>query len=127
MNFGTTPQNGPASWQNRFVNTRLSTLQVSAPGLEYSVPVCDDGDDMCIDVKHNSWRVNENSIDCVDCPEPVLFSDNADYLSDPLPSRRVGIAWASGHQHDGALGIQLWLKKPGQKILTQNEADSGQF
>ena len=76
MTFGTTPQNGPASWQNRFVNTRLSTLQVSAPGLEYSVPVCDDGDDMCIDVKHNSWRVNENSIDCVDCPEPVLFSDN---------------------------------------------------
>ena len=47
MDFGTTPQNGPASWQNRFVNTRLSTLQVSAPGLEYSVPVCDDGDDMC--------------------------------------------------------------------------------
>ena len=62
MTFGTTPQNGPASWQNRFVNTRLSTLQVSAPGLEYSVPVCDDGDDMCIYVKHNSWRVDPSTV-----------------------------------------------------------------
>ncbi len=114
MDFGTTPQNGPSSWQNRFVNTHLSTLQVSAPGLEYSVPVCDDGDDMCIHVKTNTWQVNTHTLDCVDCPEPVLFSDNAGYLSDPLPSGRVGIAWASGHQHDGALGIQMWLKKPGQ-------------
>ena len=114
MDFGTAPQNGPDSWQHRFVNTHLTTLQVSAPGLEYSVPVCDDGDDMCIHVKTNTWRVDTHTLDCVDCPEAVLFSDNAGYLSDSLPSGRVGIAWASGHQHDGALGIQIWLKKPGQ-------------
>lgn len=114
MDFSLTPQRGPSSWQNRFVNVYGSRLQVSAPGLEYSVPVCDEGDDMCIHVKSNTWRVNEHTLDCVDCPPAVLAADHAEYLSDPLPSGRVGIAWAAGHQHDGALGLQLWLKKPGQ-------------
>ncbi len=114
MDFSLTPQRGPSSWQNRFVNVYGSRLQVSAPGLEYSVPVCDEGDDMCIHVKTNTWQVNERTLDCVDCPPAIVQSDNAGYLSDPLPSGRVGIAWAAGHQHDGALGLQLWLKKPGQ-------------
>ena len=114
MDFSLTPQRGTTSWQHRFVNVHGTRLQVSAPGLEYSVPVCDDGDDMCIHVKTNTWQVNENTLDCIDCPAPSVSSDNPGYLSDPLPSGRVGIAWAAGHQHDGALGLQLWLKKPGQ-------------
>ena len=115
MDFSLTPQRGPASWQNRFVGVHGTRLQVSAPGLEYSVPVCDDGDDMCIHVKTNTWQVNENTLDCIDCAAPSVSTDNRGYLSDPLPSGRVGIAWASGHQHDGALGLQMWLTKPGQK------------
>jgi len=106
---------GPDSWQHTFVNVYGSRLQVSAPGLEYSVPVCAADDDMCIDVKSNSWTVTpRHTLECADCPALSQPSDNPEYLVDPLPSGRVGIAWAAGHQHDGALGIQLWLKKPGQ-------------
>lgn len=115
MDFGLQPTKGPTSWQHRFVNVYGSRLQVSAPGLEYSVPVCADDDDMCIDVKTNSWTVtNHNTLECTDCPAPAVATDHAEYLSDSLPSARVGIAWAAGHQHDGALGIQLWLRKPGE-------------
>ena len=114
MDFGLVAA-GPDSWQHTFVNVYGSRLQVSAPGLEYSVPVCAADDDMCIDVKSNSWTVTpRHTLECADCPALSQPSDNPEYLVDPLPSGRVGIAWAAGHQHDGALGIQLWLKKPGQ-------------
>ena len=89
---------GAQAWQNRFVNVYGTRLQVSAPGLEYSVPVCADDDDMCLDVKSNTWTITARSIDCTDCPPVLITSDNPHYLSDPLPSGRVGIAWAAGHR-----------------------------
>ena len=61
-----------------------------------------------------------NTIDCVDCGEKQFHDHAATSLIPPipvsqhLPSGRVGIVWASGHQHDGALGIQIWVHMPGQ-------------
>lgn len=119
IEFGSIPTS-PSAWQHRFVNTFGSTIQVEAPAAEYSVPVCESGDDMCIDVKATTWQVYPDHVACIDCPSagkhPMLAPgapSGSSTLNFPLPSSRVGIVWASGHQHDGALGIQLWLRRPG--------------
>ncbi len=119
IDFGLTPLSSTA-WQHRFVNVYGTTIQVEAPAAEYSVPVCADGDDMCIDVKTTTWSVQSDRITCIDCPHSTKHNlpapgapSGASTVSIPLPSARVGVAWASGHQHDGALGIQLWLQRPG--------------
>ena len=118
IDFGSTPSS-PTAWQHRFVNTIGSTMQVEAPAAEYSVPVCADGDDMCIDVKATTWQVYSDHVACIDCPSSTKHDmpapgapSGSSTLQIPLPSTRVGIVWASGHQHDGALGIQLWMQRP---------------
>lgn len=99
----------------------FARLQTEAPNFEYHIPVCDDGDDMCVNVKTSEWTVRGPMIRCTSCLTTQQFEAtvgspvaNDDALESALPSAsgENGIVWALGHQHDGGLGIQLWMRLP---------------
>eukprot|EP00947_MAST-08B_sp_MAST-8B-sp1_P001845 g1845.t1 len=90
-----------------------ATLRAEAPYVEYQVPTCKPTDLQCVHVKTSTWVLKDGFINCTSCPklDPGIAPGNP-YLTSYRVPRKPGLVWAMGHQHIGALGLELYLTPP---------------
>jgi len=109
------------------------TLKAEDPYAEYTVPSCatDGSNPMCVHVLSSEWVVSDGVIRCLSCPhfDPQLGPGSpsapsggglSSFTEAKLPFKGpLGLVWATGHQHDGALGMELWMLPPGSNTTTK--------
>jgi len=104
-----------------------ATLKAEAPYSEYNVPACttDGSNPMCVHNKVSEWVLRDGVFQCSNCPQfdPQFAPGDATQSSvgqmGPATNGTLGLVWATGHQHDGALGIELWLKRPDEAAASK--------
>lgn len=99
-----------------WVSLHGAVLKAEAPYAEYNVPAClnQSANPMCVHRKVSDWVFSGGVFNCTSCPP---FDHNVapgkpamSHL--PTPFINAGLVWATGHQHDGAMGLELWLTPP---------------
>jgi len=96
------------------------TLHAEAPYAEYNVPSCktDGSNPLCFHRQASEWVLTGGVFHCTSCPEfdPQHAPGGAEASHvgqmGSVNNGTLGLVWATGHQHDGALGIELWLRRP---------------
>jgi len=109
------------------------TLKAEDPYAEYTVPSCsiDGSNPMCVHVLSSEWILQDGIIRCLSCPtfDPQIGPGSPSAPSQgglesfaqlELPFKgSMGLVWATGHQHDGAMGIELWMTPPDSNTTTK--------
>jgi hypothetical protein len=108
---------GELSWDR----LHAVTLKAEAPYAEYDVPTCaiDGSNPMCVHTKQSSWVYKAGQLQCTSCPtyNAMLAPGRPITAVQAVPpARKLGLIWAAGHQHDGSMGVELWLKQPGESV-----------
>jgi len=100
-----------------WISTHGVSLKAESPYAEYDVPSCVNQTDnpMCIHAKESEWTFANGIFNCSSCPQYdfAVAPGRPQNNHMAMPFRNAGLIWATGHQHDGAMGIELWMTPPG--------------